>query len=189
VLPFPLSAGAGRAASRPDRPAILFLSAGGKVMKIRHVTIAWGFAALLALNVAFAQASRLPAGTRVPVRLTSDLVSSRAVVGARIAMEVARPVTLDGEVVIPEGAAAWGVVQAVRKGKVLQFDVEGLRLPNDKIVLLRCKQQKTTHAKKDVINVEIRVGRDLGAPKGVEFTSYLDQDVDVDAAARPSAAN
>jgi len=51
--------------------------------------------------------------------------------------------------------------------------------------MLRYSPQRTTQAKKDEIKVEIRVGRELGAPKGIEFTAYLDQDVNVDVAGEP----
>jgi hypothetical protein len=134
-----------------------------------------------------AQAARLADGTAVRVRLTADLVSSQAVVGARVDLEIAQPVTLQGVVAIPSGAVAWGAVQVVKKGKILHFDVEGVRLPNQEIVKLRCSPHKTTNAAKDEIKVETQVGGDLGAPKGSEFTAYLDQDLNVEVAGAPGA--
>jgi hypothetical protein len=95
-------------------------------------------------------------------------------------LEVAQSVILQGVVVIPEGAEAWGAVQAVKKGKILHFDIEGVRLPNRQIVLLRCTPQKKTRSTKDVIKVETEINGQLGAPQGFEFTAYLDQDVNVD---------
>jgi len=144
--------------------------------------------------MAHAQAASLADGTRIRVRLTADLLSSEAVVGSRVDMEIAEPVTLQGVELIPEGTAAWGAVLAVRKGKILNFDIEEARLPNGRIVMLRCSPQRATQTKKDEIKVEIRVGNDLGAPKGIEYTAYLDQDLDADVAletappARPAAA-
>jgi hypothetical protein len=134
-----------------------------------------------------AQAARLADGAAVRVRLTADLVSSQAAVGARVDMEIAQPVTLQGVVAIPAGAVAWGAVQMVKKGKVLYFDVEGVRLPNQEIVKLRVSPHKTTNAGKDRIKVETQVGGDLGAAKGSEFPAYLDQDVDVEVKGAPAA--
>jgi len=95
-------------------------------------------------------------------------------------LEVAQSVVLQGEAVIPEGAEAWGAVQAAKKGKILVFDIEGVRLPSRKIILLRCTPQKRSRSKKDEIKVETTMNGQLGAPRGFEFTAYLDQDVDVD---------
>jgi len=133
-----------------------------------------------------AQAARLADGTTVHVRLKADLVSSQAAVGTRVDLEIAQPVTLQGTVVIPEGTVAWGAVQVVKAGKILYFDVEGVRLPNLAVVRLRVSPQKTSNVAKDEIKVESRVGGDLGAPKGSEFTAYLDQDVNVDVAGAPA---
>ncbi|MGO8816850.1 MAG: PEGA domain-containing protein [Terriglobia bacterium] len=163
-------------------------------MKIRQTVATLGLVAALAPGMAHAQAASLADGTRIHVRLKADLLSSEAVVGSRVDMEIAEPVTLQGVELIPEGTAAWGAVQAVKKGKILDFDIEEARLPNGRIVMLRCSPQRATQAKKDGIKVEIRVGSDLGAPKGIEFTAYLDQDLDADVAletppaARPAAA-
>jgi len=156
-------------------------------MKIRQTVVLWGLIAVLAPSMVRAQASTLADGTVVHVRLTADLLSSEVLVGSRVDMEIAQPVALENEVLIPEGSAAWGEVRAVRRGKILDFDIVGARLPNGRIVLLRCSPQRTTKTKKDEIKVEIRMGRDLGAPKGIEYTAYLDQDLDVDLALEPLA--
>ncbi|MGD0226426.1 MAG: hypothetical protein ABSF71_29200 [Terriglobia bacterium] len=156
-------------------------------MKIRQTVVAWGLIAALAPCMVHAQASSLADGTLVHVRLTADVLSSQATVGSRVDMEIAEPVTLEGVVLIPEGSAAWGVVQAVRRGKILQFDIEGARLPNGRIVMLRHSPQRATQAKRDAIKVEIRVGGDLGAPKGMEYNAYMDQDLDVDVALETAA--
>jgi len=156
-------------------------------MRIRHEWLAWGWVIACAGGMAQAQTARLADGTAVRVRLTSDLVSSQAVVGARVDMETAEPVTLQGVVVIPQGSVAWGAVQEAKKGKTLRFDVEGVRLPNQEIVKLRCSAHKTTNAGKDEIKVETQASGDLGAAKGSEFTAYLDQDLNVDLAGAPAA--
>ena len=156
-------------------------------MRFRQAVVAWGLVLACAGSTGQAQAAHLADGTAVHVRLTADLMSSRAVVGTRVELEVAEPVTLQAVVVIPTGATAWGAVQLVKSGKVLHFDIEGVRLPNQEIAKLRCSLQKTNRAAKDEIKVETQVGGDLGAPKGSGFTAYLDQDVNVDVAGAPAA--
>jgi hypothetical protein len=74
----------------------------------------------------------------------------------------------------------------VKKGKVLRFDIEGMRLPNLEVVKLRCSTLKTTKVGKDELKVETQVNGDLGAPKGSEFTAYLDQDVNVELTEAPA---
>ena len=154
-------------------------------MRIRQALVAWGL--VVACAGGMAQAARLADGTAVRVRLTADLLSSQAAVGARVDMEVAQPVMLQGGVAIPTGAVVWGAIQDVKKGKSLHFDIEGVRLPNQQTVKLRCSTHKTGNAAKDEIKVETQVGGDLGAAKGSEFTAYLDQDVNVDVAGAPAA--
>jgi len=154
-------------------------------MRIRQGWWGWGWVVVCTCSVA--QAAHLADGTAVRVRLTSDLMSSQAVVGARVDLEIAQPVMAEGAVVIPQGSVVWGAVQDVKKGKILHFDVEGVRLPNQEVVKLRVSPHKTTNAAKDMIKVETQVGGDLGAAKGSEFTAYLDQDVDVEAVGAPPA--
>ncbi len=156
-------------------------------MRIRQAVVAWGWVVFCVGSMVQAQAARLADGTAVHVRLTADVVSSKATVGARVDLEIAQPVTLQGVVVIPPGAVAWGAVQIVKPGKILHFDVEGVRLPNQELVKLRVSPHKTNSAGKDEIKVETQVGGDLGAAKGNEFTVYLDQDVNVDVPGAPAA--
>ena len=155
-------------------------------MKIRQVVV-WGLVVACVSSAVQAQAARLAEGSVVHVRLTSDLLSAQATVGARVDLEISAPVTLQGVVVIPPGAVAWGAVQDVKKGKSLHFDVEGVRLPNQQIVKLRVSPHKTNIAAKDEIKVETPVGGDVGAAKGTDFTVYLDQDVNVDVPEAPAA--
>jgi hypothetical protein len=154
-------------------------------MRIRQAVVAIGLVVACAGSIMPAQAARLVDGTAVHVRLKADVVSSQVAIGARVDLEISQPVMLQGTVVIPEGAVAWGAVQVVKAGKVLHFDVEGVRLPNLQVVKLRVSPEKTTNASKDEIKVETKVGADVGAPKGSEYTAYLDQDVNVDVAAAP----
>ena len=156
-------------------------------MRIRQGLVVAGLAATLAGGVMRAATARLADGTAVHVRLTADLLSGTATVGSRVDMEISQPVTLQGVVAIPAGAVAWGAVQDVRKGKSLRFDIEGVRLPNQEIIKLRCSAHKTNIAARDEIKVEGQVGGDLGAAKGSEYTAYLDQDMNVEVPGAPAA--
>lgn len=155
-------------------------------MRLRQAWVVWGLVIACAGSIVQGQAARLTDGTAVHVRLTADLLSSQAAVGARVDLEVSQPVMLHGAVAIPAGTTAWGGVQEVKKGKVLRFDIEGLRLPNLEVVKLRCSTLKTAKVVKDELKVETQVNGDLGAPKGSEFTAYLDQDVNVELTEAPA---
>lgn len=158
-------------------------------MRIRQTVVVWGLAIACAGSVMQGQAAHLAEGTAVRVRLTTDLISSQAVVGARVDLEVVQAVSLQGAVVIPQGATAWGAVQDVKKGKSVHFDIEGVRLPNQQIVKLRSIPQlkKAGMPLRDEIKVETQVGGDVGARKGTEFTAYLNQDLNVDVPGAPAA--
>jgi hypothetical protein len=133
--------------------------------------------------LAFGQRVRLPEGTPVRVRLKADLASDQVEEAARVDFEVASPVLIQGIAVIPEGAVSWGAVQSVKKGKFIKFDIEGVRLPDLTVVKLRTVREKSK-------NAEIKVDADfkggVGAPKGTEYTAYVDEAIEVAAAAAPS---
>lgn len=134
---------------------------------------------LLALSPARAERLRLPDGTPVRLFLRAELSSARAHLGDRVDFEVADPIVVQGHILVPVGAAAWGAVQSVKE-KEVKFDIEGARLPNLQIVKLRTVREKTKSARKDQIKVEARVSDGAGAAPGTEFTAYLDEDAEVD---------
>jgi hypothetical protein len=86
------------------------------------------------------------------------------------------------------GAVAWGAVQSVKEDKFIKFDIEGLRLPNLTQVNLRCTREKSKRASKDELKVDSSFGDTVGAPKGTEFTAYVDESISVEGtgAATPS---
>ena len=136
--------------------------------------------------LAFGQRVRLPEGTPVRVRLQADLASDRVEEGARVDFEVARPVFIQGIAVIPAGAVSWGAVQSVKKGKFIKFDIEGVRLPDLSDVKLRTVGSKTKNPAQDQIKVDASFKGGVGAPKGTEYTAYVNEDREVAAAAQPS---
>lgn len=140
------------------------------VMAIIFACLAW------AANV------KVSDGTPVPLRLKAELSSSRAEIGQRVDFTVAHTVNVGGVVAIPEGSVAWGAVQSVKRDKEIKFDIVGLRLPNLREIKLRSVRQKTSNPGKDQIKLETRLGDTVGAAVGTEFTAYVDEDVDVEAA-------
>jgi hypothetical protein len=126
--------------------------------------------------LALGQKVRLPDGTSVYVRLKVDLASEIVEQGARVDFEAARPVVIQGMTVIPEGAVAWGAVQTVKKGKSIKFDIQGVQLPDGTNVKLRTGRDKT---KNSPIKADSDFKRGIGAPKGSEYTAYVDEDREV----------
>jgi len=136
--------------------------------------------------LAFGQRVRLPEGTPVHVRLKADLTSDQVEEGTRVDFEVARPVIIQGIAVIPAGAVSWGAVQSVKKGKFIKFDIEGVRLPDLTDVKLRTVGGKAKNPAQDQIKVDASFKGGVGAPKGTEYTAYVNEDREVAVAAQPS---
>jgi hypothetical protein len=122
----------------------------------------------------------------VRVRLKADLTSDQVEEGTRVDFEVARPVLIQGMTVIPVGAVSWGAVQSVKKGKFIKFDIEGVRLPDLTAVKLRTVGGKAKNPAQDQIKVEVSFKGGVGAPKGTEYTAYVNEDREVAVAAQPS---
>ena len=135
-----------------------------------------------AVSLPAAERVLLRGGTPVLVRLKAEIDSVRAAVGDRVDLELNQPLVRQGVVVAPEGAVAWGSVQAVNKGKSVKFDVQGMRLPDLTVVKLRSVPEKTNNPGKDLIKVDQGL-----VPRGSEFVAYVDEDVSVGVLA-PAAA-
>lgn len=125
---------------------------------------------------------QVPDGTPIPLRLKAELSSSRAEIGQRVDFAVAHAVNVGGVVAIPEGSIAWGAVQSVKRDKEIKFDIQGLRLPSLREIRLRSVRQKTSNPGKDQIKLETQLGDTVGAAVGTEFTAYVDENVEVEAA-------
>jgi hypothetical protein len=136
--------------------------------------------------LAFSQRVRLPEGTPVHLRLKADLASDQVEEGVRVDFEVASPVLIQGIAVIPVGAVSWGAVQSVKKGKFIKFDIEGVRLPDLTDVKLRTVGGRTKNPAQDQIKVDASFKGGVGAPKGTEYTAYVNEDREVAVAAQPS---
>ena len=132
-----------------------------------------------------AERVRLAEGTPVHLRLKADLAADQVMEGSRVDYVVARPVTVNGVAVIPEGAAAWGAVQSV-KGKTLRIDIERVRLPNLTVIGLRTLPEKPSRSAEGEIIVEVQGSGNIVEPAGSEFTGFVDEDVWVDVPSAPA---
>ena len=135
-----------------------------------------------ASSMSAAERVLLRGGTPVHVRLKAEIDSARAAVGDRVDLELNQPLVMQGVEVAPEGAVAWGGVQAVNKGKSVKFDVQGMRLPNLTVVKLRSVPEKANNPGRDLMKVDQGL-----VPRGSGFVAYVDEDVSVEVVA-PAAA-
>ncbi len=156
-------------------------------MKVKHTIGLVLICVLIPSCLVFGQQVRLPEGTPVHVRLKADLTGDQAEEGARVDFEVSSPVVIQGITVIPEGAVSWGAIQSVKKGKFIKFDIEGVRLPDLTDVKLRTMSGRAKNPAADQIKVDASFKGGVGAPKGTEFTAYVNEDRDVAAVAQPGS--
>ena len=157
-------------------------------MKVKHRTGMVLVCMLISSCLAFGQRVRLPDGTPMRVRLKADLASEQAQEAGRVDFEVARPVDIQGMTVIPEGAVAWGAVQSLKAGKFVKFDIEGVQLPDGTNVKLRCLKVRAKNPVQDQIKVDSSFKGGVGAPKGSEYTAYVDEDKEVAVSGQPTSA-
>ena len=138
--------------------------------------------------LAFGQRVRLPEGTAVRVCLKADLTSDQAAVVARVDFEVTRPVVIQGMTVIPQGAVAWGAVQSVKIGKFIEFDIEGVQLADGTNVKLRSVGVRAKKPWQNRLKVDSSFKGGVGAPKGTEYTAYVDEGIEVEVSGQPTGA-
>lgn len=159
--------------------------------------------ALTSQPLLFAQStpSRLPDGTKVPLRLAETISSATAKEGDIITFEVVEDVTLGNRVVVKQGTTARGVViesQAKRRmgraGKLSYTLTDTKSIDGRKIKLRATKQgvgdSHTTGVAVTTVAVAVfvpvaapffllRKGQDLVVPQGTHVDAYVDGDQDV----------
>ena len=75
-------------------------------------------ALMLAPTTASAQGKVIiPAGTRLTVRLNEELSTENRHKGSRFSARVEKPIMVDGRVVVPSGAMAYGTILEVKRHK------------------------------------------------------------------------
>jgi hypothetical protein len=159
---------------------------------------------LAAASVAAESGSvRVPQGTPVPLRLEKTVSSATTHATDRVEFTVLRDVGVDAATVIPKGSAAWGTITAAaprgrmgRSGK-LAINVDAVCLANGERAALRAIPDLDPPAVRKA-SADGRLtdsllafpawpvmlflyGKDVTAPKGSEFTAYLNDDLNLSA--------
>ncbi len=141
-------------------------------------------------------------GTPVRLWLIQDLSSADAAIGNRVGFEVIEDVELNGIIVIPCRAMAWGTVTEVRrKGRIarggrLTVKIDAVRLADGEVVPLRAIEQAKGEGNSGAMKGELeqttlaffpaaplallRRGEDIDIPKGMEVTAYVNGDTVLD---------
>lgn len=74
-------------------------------------------ALMLAPATTWAQQTIIPAGTRLTVRLNEELSTANLRRGSKFSARVEKPVTVNGQVVVPTGSIAYGTILDVDRNK------------------------------------------------------------------------
>jgi hypothetical protein len=127
-------------------------------------------------------------GTPIRVKLGKTISSATAHVGDAVDLQVAEEVIVDGLAVIPQGAAATGVVKEVepRKrlghGGKLAFSIDSVRLQDNEKAAVRSFQE-SSGGNNSAGGILPGSGKDVVFTQGTEFTAYVDGDVHLKKAA------
>ena len=143
-------------------------------------------------------------GTPVQLFLADRLSSADATVGQRVTFQTIYPVSVNGTVVIPRGAPAWGTVTLVRRrglmaraGK-LTVEINAVRLADGGTASLRAIEKARGDSNSDSMKHEMEgtalvfypattlalltKGENITLPKGMDVIAYVNGDVDLDPA-------
>lgn len=145
---------------------------------------------------------RLADGTPVRVWLIQDLSSANAAIGDRVGFEVLDDVEINGIIVIPYRAMAWGTVTEVRrKGRLarggrLTVKIDAVRLADGEIVPLRAIENAKGEGHSGAMKSELEQttlaffpaaplallmrGEDTTIPAGTEVAAYINGDTPLD---------
>lgn len=159
------------------------------------------FGALVVAAVPLAAAQvRVPDGTLVALKLHYNLTTENVLKGDRVDFDVAENVVVDGHVVIPRGAVAWGKVIKVKgagkknaKDAFVTFAFSGVRSVDSQTIDLRLlpyKSKKHDSSDEEVVEASPIPGlreRMIGAPQGKEYAAYTDGEILVNVPERAPA--
>ncbi|MGC1618548.1 MAG: PEGA domain-containing protein [Candidatus Acidiferrum sp.] len=148
------------------------------------------------------KASKLSDGTPVRLWLIQDLSSANAAVGDRVGFEVIEDVEVNGIIVIPCRAMAWGTVTEVRpKGRMarggrLTVKIDAVRLADAEVVPLRAIDKAKGEAHSGAMEGELEQttlaffpaaplallmrGEEITIPRGTEVAAYVNGDAALD---------
>jgi hypothetical protein len=142
--------------------------------------------------------------TPVKLALSRSMSSATAQLSEKVEFEVVEDVKVHDVIVIPRGGKALGTVTGVqnkrRMGRIgkLLINIDSVRLPTGQRVALRSVKDARGRGHQNAIagamitsSIVFPIaapffllihGHDIVIPKGAEFTSYIDDDIPLDAA-------
>lgn len=122
-------------------------------------------------------------GTPIHLKLGKTLSSATAHVGDAVDLQVAEEVTVDGLSVIPQGAAATGLVKEAEPKKrlghsgKLAFSINSVRLKDNEKAAVRSFQESSGSGNSTGVMLPLASGKDVVFTQGTEFTAYVDGDM------------
>jgi hypothetical protein len=122
-------------------------------------------------------------GTPIRMKLGKTISSATAHVGDEVDLQVAEEVVVDGLLVIPQGAAAIGVVKEAEPkkrlghGGKLAFSIDSVRLRDNEKAAVRSYQESTGPNNSAGTILPLASGKEVVFTQGTEFTAYVDGDM------------
>ena len=122
-------------------------------------------------------------GIAIHLKLSKTISSATAHVGDVVDLRVAEEVIVDGLAVIPQGAAATGLVKEVEPrrrlghGGKLAFSIDSVRLKDNEKAAVRSFQESSGANKAAGAILPLASGKDVVFAQGTEFTAYVDGDM------------
>ncbi len=119
-------------------------------------------------------------GTPIHLKLGKTISSATAHVGDVVDLRVAEEVIVDGLAVIPQGAAATGLVKEVEprkrlgRGGKLAFSIDSVRLKDNEKAAVRSFQESSGANNAAGAILPLASGKDVVFAQGTEFTAYVD---------------
>jgi hypothetical protein len=120
-------------------------------------------------------------GTPIHLKLSKTMSSATSHVGDVVELQVAEEVIVDGLSVIPPGSAAIGLVteaepkRRMGHGGKLAFSVNFVRLKDDEKAVVRSFQETTSNSAGGIL--PLSSGKEVVYNQGMEFTAYVDGDM------------
>jgi hypothetical protein len=122
-------------------------------------------------------------GTPIHLKLGKTLSSATAHVGDVVDLKVVEGVSVGGLLVIPEGAAAIGLVtdaepkKRLGHGGKLAFSINFVRLKDDEKAAVRSFQESSGSNSSAGAILPLATGKEVLFTQGTEFTAYVDGDM------------
>jgi hypothetical protein len=122
-------------------------------------------------------------GTPIRLTLGKTISSATARVGDVVELKVVEGVTVDGLLVIPEGAVATGLVRDAEpkkrmgRGGKLALSINFVRLRDDEKAAVRSFQESSGSNSSAGAILPLASGKDVVFRQGTEFTAYVDGDM------------